>query len=43
MEKVLGPQTTHIGGHRSKWSKIDNSRVAPRWKAYDSGNEPTSK
>lgn len=35
MEKVLSksekrPYMSHIGGNRSKWSKIDNRRMAHR-------------
>jgi hypothetical protein len=32
----------HIESQRSICSKIDNGRIAPRWKAYDSGNSPAS-
>jgi hypothetical protein len=38
-----------VAGHRywgltrSIWSKIDNGRKVPHWKACDSGNAPTSK
>ncbi len=46
MQQVLSPKKpleSHIGDQRSMWSKIDNRRIAPRWKALDSGNPPTSK
>ncbi len=34
------PLGGHIGGQKSIWSKIDNRRKVPHWKAYDSGNSP---
>ncbi len=37
------PHRGHNGGQRSTLSKLDNGRIAPRWKACDSGNSPTLK
>ncbi len=47
MEIFLGPKydllRVILGGQKSRCSKIDNGRIAPRRKAYDFGNAPTSK